>query len=139
MSNDNREDFHKRLASLGEKPNVQARVPRTDRVGIYDFDEEKRRQSAKFPWRRLIAWVLIGIVGLILIKAFTVNKMGEESYQARLVELRAGDGWEPYAAIVVGRDPLMMLFERLLFSGGNDPETTDAPETSSEASDNANE
>jgi hypothetical protein len=78
--------------------------------------------------------VLIGIVGLIGIKAYTVHKMGEEAYQTRLTELRDGDGWEPYAAIIISRDPLMMVFERLLFSNKEEPKTKNAPEIIPEAS-----
>jgi hypothetical protein len=131
---DNRADFHKRLKALDKKPATGGRAKRTDRVGIYDQEEEKRRKGQRFPWKKLVFSILLGIVGLIGIKAFTVNKMGEEAYQTRLDELREGDGWEPYAAIVISRDPLMMVFERLLFSNKTEPKKKDAPEPSSEAS-----
>lgn len=124
MPSDNRADFHKRLASLDKKETTGGRAKRTDRVGIYDQDEEKRRKARRFPWKRFVITILIGIVGLIGIKAYTVNKMGEEAYQTRLTELREGDGMQPYVAIIIGRDPLMMVFERLLFS--KDPKTKDA-------------
>ena len=132
MPSDNRADFHKRLASLEKKQTTGNRAKRSDRVGVYDQEEEKRRKSRRFPWKRLMATILVGIVGLIGIKAYTVYKMGEEAYQTRLTELREGDGLQPYAAIIISRDPLMMVFERLLFS--KDPKTKDAPEVTPEAS-----
>lgn len=131
MPSDNRADFHKRLASLDKKETTGGRAKRTDRVGIYDQDEEKRRKARRFPWKRFVITILIGIIGLIGIKAYTVNKMGEEAYQTRLTEQREGDGIQPYAAIIISRDPLMMVFERLLFS--KDPKTKDAPEVTPEA------
>jgi len=137
MSNDSRSDFHKRLDAINKKPKTQTRAKRSDRVGIYDFDEEKRRKKAKFPWKRLMAWVIVGIIGLIVVKTFTVRKMGEEAYQTRLAELRAGDGWEPYAAIAISRDPLMMVIERFMWGEEAvlpEPETINAPEPSPEAS-----
>ena len=134
MPTDNRADFHKRLAALDKKPATGARAKRSDRVGVYDQEEEKRRKRPRFPWKRLVITILIGIVGLIGVKAYTVHKMGEDAYQTRLAELRDGDGWEPYAAIIISRDPLMMLFERLLFSNDGAPKTENAPETNSEAS-----
>jgi hypothetical protein len=138
MSNDNRADFHKRLATLDSRPATAGRAKRSDRIGLYDQEEEKRRKRNRFPWRRLFITILIGIVGLIGIKAYTVHKMGEDAYQARLTELRTGESWEPYVAIAIGRDPLMMVFERLLFSKKPTPKTTNAPEPSSEAPENSN-
>jgi hypothetical protein len=138
MPNDNRADFHKRLATLDSRPAAQGRAKRSDRVGLYDLEEEKRRKRNRFPWGRFVITVLIGIVGLIGVKAFSVNKMGEEAYQVRLVELREGEGLQPIAAIIIGRDPLMMVFERIFFSKKSTPKTTNASEPSSEASENSN-
>jgi|GEM_PF-3367165 len=141
MSNDSRSDFHKRLDAINKNPKTQTRAKRSDRVGIYDYEEEKRRKRARFPWGKLFAWVIVGIIGMIIVKAFMVREMGEEAYQARLAELRAGEKWEPYAAIVISRDPLMMIVERVLeraeSSNKSDPETTNAPEQGSEASTNS--
>tara|TARA_R110002124_G_scaffold55459_8_gene156776 strand:+ start:2862 stop:3287 length:426 start_codon:yes stop_codon:yes gene_type:complete len=137
MSNIGRDDFHKRLAAIDKKPQSENRAKRSTRVGLYDFEEEKRRKANRFPWRKLIATLILAAVGLIVIKTFMVRKMGEEQYQARLVELREGEGWMPYAAIVAGRDPLMMIIERMVFGEYQEPiEQENAPEPNSEASEN---
>lgn len=116
MPNDSRNDFHKRLAALDKKQPKPQRAKRADRAGIYDYEEEKRRKSRKFPFRKLMVWCLIGIVGLIAVKAYTVQNMGEEQYQQRLTELRAGDKYQQIAAVLISRDPLMVFFEKTLFS-----------------------
>jgi hypothetical protein len=131
---DNRADFHKRLAAIDKKETTGGRAKRSDRVGVYDVEEEKRRKRQRFPWGKFFVTILIGVVGLIGVKAYAAHKMGEEAYQARIAELREGEGWDPSAAVIISRDPLMMLFERLVFSKLPEPKTKDAPEPSSEAS-----
>jgi hypothetical protein len=116
MSNNSRNDFHKRLAALDKKQPTETRAKRTDRAGIYDYDEESRRKSRKFPIRKLMVWIVIGIVGLIAVKAYTVANMGEEQYQIRLAELKEGDQYQRIAAILISRDPLMIFFEKTVFA-----------------------
>lgn len=144
MANDSRSDFHKRLAAIDGKAKPQVRARRSDRMGVYDHEEEKRRQRAKFPWKRVVAFVILAVVGLIFVKTLVVRDMGEEEYQSRLEQLRNGEGWEPYGAIIISRDPLMMVFERALF-GDKEAEdqidgskTISAPETNPEASESSN-
>jgi hypothetical protein len=128
MTDNGRNDFHKRLAAIDKKPNSTIRAKRSDRVGIYDYEEEKRRKANKFPLRKLIASLVLAAIGLIVVKVIMVRDMGEEQYQERLSELRAGEGWEPFAAVIAGRDPLMMLIERTVFGeDDSNPETENAP------------
>lgn len=127
MSNNSTSDFHKRLAKIEKSKGTPARAKRSDRMGIYDAEEEKRRKANRFPWRKLMFTLALGVVGLIAVKTFMVRDMGEEKYQARLTELREGEGWEPYGAIIASRDPLMMVFERLLSSDSDEPKQN-APE-----------
>ncbi|GLQ33771.1 hypothetical protein GCM10007939_00540 [Amylibacter marinus] len=135
MSN-SRDDFHKRLAKLEKAPTVKVRARTDGRMGIYDNEEEERRKRAKFPWRRLFVTLIIAWLGLIAVKTYVVNDMGEAAYQARLAELRAGDQMQQIAAIAIARGPIMMAMEGAFFAKGDgrEAEIENAPEEPSEAS-----
>lgn len=137
MANDSKDDFHKRLARLDTQKRVKTRATSPNRMGIYDFEEENRLGRAKFPWRKLAFFILVGIVGLIAVKAYVVKDMGEEAYQVRRGELLAGDRYQRFAGVLISRDPLMQLFENTLFKNITpsepSPETKNAPDETSEA------
>ena len=118
MSNDNKSDFHKRLSKLDGKPTKSQRSHRGERIGLFDDEEAKRRKRNKFSFRKFFMVLLIGLIGVLAIKAYVIQDMGEERYQERLLELKAGDKYQRIAGVIISRDPLTMFFERTLFSGG---------------------
>lgn len=145
MQDNGRNDFQRRLQRLEGASRNQDRAKRSDRVGIYDYEEEKRRKRARFPWRRFFFFVALLWVGLIFVKAYIARDMGEEAYQARIAELQAGDQYSQMAAMLIDRGVVMQYIEEYFFSDvgpdadGAGAETQTTPTQDAEAAETENQ
>ena len=114
---DNRSDFQKRLEKIGgDTTRSYTRAQSGTRTGMYDFVEEERAKRRKFNWRALVFMFVLCWGLMLVLKAYLITDMGEEAYQARLVELQSNeDRLSQIGAFLVERGAVSSLVERTLF------------------------
>jgi hypothetical protein len=110
VTDSNLDNFQERIRRIEGADSVSSRASKNKMFMAQNGSAKARK---KFRWNLFFVTLVILYIAFAGIKVFIGAKMGQENYDARVLELSQGDQSAQIAAYLMGPGPLTGMFRKL--------------------------